>query len=312
MSEKIIGLVAKHTGSHYKVRLGEGGRYVECTVRGKLRLKDFKTTNPIAVGDRVLVDLNEKEDSGVILDVCERRNYIIRRSSNLSRQAHVVAANVDMAYLVVTLIYPETKIEFIDRFLVSAEAYHVPVTILVNKIDLYESELEDVIEEFEEIYTSIGYKTMRVSALRGDGIEDIKKELAGKVSVFSGNSGVGKSTLINVIDPSLDLRTGKISDYHQKGVHTTTFYEMVELASGGFIVDTPGIKGFGLVDIDKRELSHFFPELFKYGAGCKFNMCTHRDEPLCAVRKAVEDGLIAESRYASYLSIFDDDESKYR
>ncbi len=312
MNEQQTGLVTKHTGSHYRVRLDSDGSYIETVVRGKLRLKDLKTTNPIAVGDRVTVEVADNT-TGVILDVCDRKNYLIRRSSNLSRQAHIVAANVDRAYLVISLAFPDTKPGFVDRFLVSAEAYHIPVTILINKVDLYEEELADMLTDFEEIYHNAGYETMRISALRGDNIDTLRGQLSGKVSVFAGNSGVGKSSLINAIEPSLKLRTGEISEYHLKGTHTTTFYEMVELPNSGFIIDTPGLKSFGLIDdIGKEEISHFFPEIFKYSTNCKFNMCTHTDEPGCAVKKAVEEGLISESRYNSYLGMFYDEDSKYR
>ena len=312
MNEQQAGLVTKHTGSHYRVRLDGDGTYIETVVRGKLRLKDLKTTNPIAVGDRVMVEPLD-DGIGVILSVCDRKNYLIRRSSNLSRQAHIVAANVDRAYLVVSLAFPDTKIGFVDRFLVSAEAYHIPVTILINKVDLYEDELADMLTEFEATYHDAGYETMRISALRGDNIDVLREQLENKVSVFAGNSGVGKSSLINAIEPSLSLRTGEISGYHLKGMHTTTFYEMVELPNGGFIIDTPGLKSFGLIDdIGKEEISHFFPEIFRFSADCKFNMCTHTDEPGCAVKKAVEEGLISASRYSSYLSMFYDEDSKYR
>lgn len=312
MNEQHTGLVTKHTGSHYRVRLDKDGTYIETVVRGKLRLKDLKTTNPIAVGDNVMVEPAE-DGTGVITDVCDRKNYLIRRSSNLSRQAHIVAANVDRAYLVISLAFPDTKIGFIDRFLVSAEAYHIPVTILINKVDLYENELAEMLAEFEQLYQSIGYETMRISARRGDNIDELRMQLAGKISVFAGNSGVGKSSLINAIEPSFNLRTGEISEYHLMGMHTTTFYEMVELPNGGFIIDTPGLKSFGLIDtIAKEEIGHFFPEIFKHSADCKFNMCTHANEPDCAVKQAVEDGQISESRYTSYLSMFYDEDSKYR
>lgn len=312
MNEQQTGLVTKHTGSHYRIRLDSNGSYIEAVVRGKLRLKDLKTTNPIAVGDKVLVELSN-DNTGVIVDVCDRKNYLIRRSSNLSRQAHIVAANVDRAYLIVSIAFPETKIGFVDRFLASAEAYHIPVTILINKVDLYENELADMLTYFESIYQSAGYETIRTSARRGDNIAKLRQQLAGKVSVFSGNSGVGKSSLINAIEPSLELKTGEISDYHLKGTHTTTFYEMVELPNGGFIIDTPGLKSFGLIDdIGKNEIAHYFPEIFRYSAGCKFNMCTHTNEPGCAVKAAVEEGQISESRYNSYLSMFYNEDSKYR
>ncbi len=295
-------------------RLGSNIRIAEkSVVTGSCtKASPAKTTNPIAVGDRVTVEV-VGDATGVILDVCDRKNYLIRRSSNLSRQAHIVAANVDRAYLVVSLAFPDTKPGFVDRFLVSAEAYHIPVTILINKVDLYEEELAAMLTEFEAIYQAIGYETIRVSAHRGDNIAMVREQLSGKIAVFAGNSGVGKSSLINAIDPLLKLRTGEISEYHLKGTHTTTFYEMVELPNGGFIIDTPGLKSFGLIDdIGKDEISHFFPEIFRYSTGCKFNMCTHTDEPVCAVKKAVEEGLISPSRYNSYLSMFYDEDSKYR
>lgn len=314
MSEnKNIGLIIRHTGSHYVVRNDADGQHFDCTVRGKLRLKDFKTTNPIAVGDKVVFE-ETNPNEGVITEILPRRNYIIRKSSNLSRQAHVLAANVDMAFLVITLHHPRTSYEFIDRFLVTAEAYKIPVTIVINKIDLYTNEdMKEELAYFRYVYNkTAGYPIIEISALDGTGVDIIHNLINGKVCLFSGNSGVGKSTLLNAIDPTLNLKTGAISEAHNKGTHTTTFYEMFETA-GGFIIDSPGIKGFGLIDIDKSELSHFFPEIFRESANCRFNMCTHTHEPDCAVKQAVEDGIISESRYISYLKIMEgDEEEKYR
>jgi ribosome biogenesis GTPase len=295
------------------VRNDAGGQHVLCTVRGKLRLKDMKTTNPIAVGDKVVFE-ESNPGEGVIIEVMPRRNYIIRKSSNLSRQAHILAANIDRAYLVVTLRYPQTNYEFIDRFLVTAEAYKIPVTLVVNKLDLYTSEeLKEEQAYFRYVYNgTAAYPVIETSALENKGIDTIRSQIKGNICLFSGNSGAGKSTLLNAIDPSLDLKTEAISDAHHKGTHTTSFYEMFETADG-FIIDSPGIKGFGLIDIDKSELYHFFPEMFREAANCKFNMCTHTHEPGCAVKKAVEEGIISKSRYISYLKIMEGDEdSKYR
>jgi ribosome biogenesis GTPase len=304
------GLIIKHTGSNYTVRRDDGTVY-SATVRGKLRLSDMKTTNPIAVGDRVALDV-VAENEAVITAVEPRKNYIIRRSTNLSRQAHILAANIDRAFLVVTLVQPETRYEFIDRFLVTAEAYKIPVKIVVNKTDLLTTpELRDELASFKQIYTSAGYEILEVSALQNKNIDLIRNEITGKINLFSGNSGTGKSTIINCVAPELKLRTGAISKAHLKGTHTTTFYEMFEV-NGGFVIDSPGIKGFGLIDIDKAETYHFFPEIFKYAAGCKFGMCSHTHEPDCAVKDAVEQCLISESRYLSYLKILDDDDDKYR
>lgn len=307
------GLIIRHTGSQYMVRRDEDGLHFLCIVRGKLRLKDIKTTNPIAVGDKIVFE-ETNPGEGVITEVIPRRNYIIRKSSNLSRQAHILAANIDKAFLVVTLQYPRTSYEFIDRFLVTAEAYKIPVTLVVNKMDLYTTEeLQEELAYFHYVYTeTAGYSIIEISAIEAKGIDVIREQIKGKVCLFSGNSGVGKSTLLNAIEPSLNLKTGAISEAHNKGTHTTTFYEMFETA-GGFIIDSPGIKGFGLIDIDKSELYHFFPEIFRVAAKCKFSMCTHTHEPGCAVKKAVEDGIISESRYISYLKILEgDDKSKYR
>ncbi len=303
------GLVMKSTGSWYEV-LADGGGMVHCKVRGKLRLKDIKTTNPIAVGDRVGFTI--EESVGQIMEVKERKNYIIRKSSNLSREAHILAANLDHAFLVVTPEFPKTPLEFIDRFLLTAEAYRIPTSIVINKVDLFDGVLEEELLFYKEIYTKAGYEVIETSAKKGIGIESLKKKLKDKITVFSGNSGVGKSTLINVIDPSFSLKTGDISLYHLKGKHTTTFYEMVALEFGGFIIDTPGIKGFGIVDISSGELSHFFPDIFRFAGGCRFSNCTHAHEPGCSVIEAVKAGEISISRYNSYINILHDDEEKYR
>ncbi|MDR1582208.1 MAG: ribosome small subunit-dependent GTPase A [Prevotellaceae bacterium] len=304
------GLIIKHTGSNYMIRSDEGQLYLS-TVRGKLRLKDMKTTNPIAVGDKVVFSVIS-EHEGVITEVMPRKNYIIRRSTNLSRQAHILAANIDKAFLVVTLTQPETRYEFIDRFLVTAEAYKILVWIVINKIDLLNTnELQQELEYFKYIYSSAGYTILEVSVLKNINIDRIKSEISNKISLFSGNSGVGKSAIINSLSPDMKLKTGEISKAHNKGMHTTTFYEMFEIGNG-FVIDSPGIKGFGLIDIDKSEVYHFFPEIFRVSSGCKFGMCSHTHEPGCAVKAAVESGEISESRYLSYLKIFEGNDEKYR
>jgi ribosome biogenesis GTPase / thiamine phosphate phosphatase len=304
------GLVLKTTGSRYTIRDDNGITY-SCTIRGKLRLKGVKTTNPITVGDIVDFEL-EDCNTGTISCVHDRKNYIIRRSTNLSRESHVIAANLDQTLLIITVEFPETQLAFIDRYLVTAEAYSVPTTLIFNKSDLFVDELNDKLNSYIDIYSKIGYPCITVSAKTGQNLSELKKILEGKISLISGNSGVGKSTLINRIEPSLNLKTEQISSYHLTGKHTTTFSEMFELSFGGFIIDTPGIKGFGLIDIDKNELYHFFPEIFKISKDCKFYNCTHIHEPGCAVIKAVDDGAISPSRYLSYLSIHDDENDKYR
>ena len=308
------GLVVKHTGIQYIVQLPEGKKRVQCTLRGKLRLKDDKATNPIAVGDIVDIDFDENEESGVIVNVHPRKNYIIRKPSNLSKQAHIVASNIDCAFLVVSLTMPETKLEFIDRFLLTTEAYHMHTIIVINKIDLYENEeLKNTLAEFEEIYNKAGYEILKISAAKNINIDKLKAKMTDKVCVFLGNSGVGKSTLINCVDETQSARTGKISDVHKSGMHTTTFYEMFNLDFGGYIIDTPGLKGFGLTDdFEKSDLYHYFPEIFKYSKGCKYNPCSHTHEPQCEVRLAVERGDIAISRYNNYLKILNSDDDKYR
>ncbi len=303
------GLVMKSTGSWYDIRTGSG-TLLRCNIRGKLRLKGAKSTNPIAVGDRVSYIV--EGDIGSITAIHERKNYIIRKSSNLSRESHILAANLDQAFLVVTPEFPKTPLEFIDRFLLSSEAYRIPTTIVLNKIDLFDGEHKELADYYRNIYEQAGYQVIETSAKQNIGIDYLKEKIRNKVSVFSGNSGVGKSTLINCIDKNVDLRTGEISSYHLKGKHTTTFYEMFELETGGFIIDTPGIKGFGLVDINATELSHYFPDIFKFSSGCKYHNCTHVHEPGCSVLEAFEKGYIGVTRYSSYLSILADDDEKHR
>lgn len=312
LSREFIGLVIKATGSWYTVVNRETAETIECKIRGKIRLKDVKTTNPVVVGDLVNVEVVEGDDVGVISKIVDRKNYIIRRSSNLSKEAHIIAANIDQVFLVVTIDLPKTSREFVDRFLVAAEAYKIPTTIVVNKIDLYDIDARVELELFKMDYALAGYEVLEVSALREDNLDLLGSRLRGKISVFSGNSGVGKSTLLNALLPDLDLKTGKISDYHHKGTHTTTFSEMFGFNNDGYIIDTPGIKGFGIVDVKKDELFHFFKDLFKYAEGCKFYNCTHTHEPGCAVKEAVTNEKIAFSRYESYLKILDDEGEKYR
>ena len=305
------GLVIKNTGSWYLVKTDEG-RTVECKIKGNFRLKGIRSTNPVAVGDRVKIIRNQ-EGTAFITEIEDRKNYIIRRSSNLSKQSHIIASNLDQCMLIVTVNYPETSTTFIDRFLASAEAYRVPVRIVFNKTDRYSEDESRYLEGLINLYTTIGYQCYKVSALNNIGIEEIKKALEGNITLFSGNSGVGKSTLINAILPEQNLKTGDISNVHNKGMHTTTFSEMFPVNGGGYIIDTPGIKGFGTFDMEDEEVGHYFKEIFKFSANCKYGNCTHRHEPGCAVREAVEKHYISESRYTSYLSILDDKEDgKYR
>ena len=305
------GLVIKNTGSWYLVKTDEGST-VECKIKGNFRLKGIRSTNPVAVGDRVKIIRNQ-EGTAFITEIEDRKNYIIRRSSNLSKQSHIIASNLDQCMLIVTVNYPETSTTFIDRFLASAEAYRVPVRIVFNKTDRYSEDESRYLEGLINLYTTIGYQCYKVSALNNIGIEEIKKALEGNITLFSGNSGVGKSTLINAILPEQNLKTGDISNVHNKGMHTTTFSEMFPVNGGGYIIDTPGIKGFGTFDMEDEEVGHYFKEIFKFSADCKYGNCTHRHEPGCAVREAVEKHYISESRYTSYLSILDDKEDgKYR
>ena len=299
------GVVVRATGSWYEV-LSAGERY-QCRIRGKLRLKGVRSTNPVVVGDEVQC-LTDEQGSHVIIDITPRRNYVIRRASNLSKESHIIAANIDQALLLVTLRQPETALEFVDRFLVTCEAYKIPVVILLAKIDLQEKEEVDF---FRSVYEPIGYRVVEVSAVTGEGVEEVHDLLVGRTTLLSGNSGVGKSTLVQRIDPSLDIRTGDISESHHKGRHTTTFSTMYPLTEGGALIDTPGIKGFGLIDIEEEELWHYFPEMMHYGRECRFYNCTHTHEPGCAVVAALEEGAISELRYESYLKMMDDDD-KYR
>ena len=294
------------TGSWYEV-LHEG-EVLRCRMRGKLRLRGVRSTNPVVVGDTVHCECGE-DGEWVIVDIAPRHNYIIRRASNLSKESHIIASNIDRAMLVVTLVEPVTATEFIDRFLVTCEAYKVPVTILLAKIDLLQDNPEAVVE-FHRIYEGAGYEVIDISATEGIGVERIKAMLAGKTTLLSGNSGVGKSTLIGAIDPTIDIRTGEISDSFHKGKHTTTFSTMYRIADG-YIIDTPGVKGFGLIDIDDKELWHYFPEMISRAGECRFFNCTHTHEPHCAVIEAVKREEIAFSRYESYLKILDEDD-KYR
>jgi ribosome biogenesis GTPase len=305
------GIVYKHTGSHYLVKNETSGGLFFCTVGGKMRLHDAVTTNPIAVGDQVTVEEIDR-NNGVIKKIHPRTNYIIRRSTNLSKQAHVIAANIDKAFLIVTMELPDVRLEFVDRFLVTCEAYKIPVKIVVNKMDCYKHVALEKLQHFAAIYNSANYSIITTSAKTGLHVDLLCGETKGSLCLFSGTSGVGKSSLINAIDPALHLRTNIISDYHRKGMHTTTFYEIFDTANGGRIIDSPGIKGFGLIDVEKEELYHFFPELFHHAAGCKFNMCTHTHEPACAVKEAVDDGSIFPERYESYLKMLDDGGGKYR
>lgn len=306
------GLVIKSTGSLYLI-LTDKGKRVECKVKGSFRLKGIKATNPVAVGDYVTISSDDQNTTAYITEIEERRNYIIRRSSNLSKMYHIIASNLDQCVLMVTINHPITSTIFIDRFLASAQAYRIPAIILVNKADLYSETENRKAEELISLYRSIGHECFLCDSLRGTGIENIKERLSGKVSLLSGNSGVGKSTLINKLSPGLKLRTGNLSEKHNKGTHTTTFSEMLELPSGGWIIDSPGIKGFGVFDMETEEIGHYFPEIFYHSKECRFSDCTHTTEPDCAVIKALQEGKIKESRYLGYLSILrDEDENKYR
>lgn len=305
------GLVIKNTGSWYTVRTDDG-RDVESKVKGNFRLKDIRSTNPVAVGDRVEIDIN-KEGTAFICVIEERKNYIIRRASNLSKQSHIIAANLDQAMLIVTVNYPITTTVFIDRFLATAEAYRVPVKLVFNKTDRYNTQDKEYLEALINLYTSIGYPCSTLCARSEEGLDALKAELKDKITLLSGHSGVGKSTIINKLIPGVNLKTGDISEYHNKGMHTTTFSEMISLPDGGYLIDTPGIKGFGTIEMQGAEIAHYFPEIFRFSSKCKFSNCSHRHEPGCSVLQALEEHYISESRYKSYLSILDDkEEKKYR
>ena len=306
------GLVIKTTGSWYTVKTDDG-RLFECKVKGTFRLKGIRSTNPVAVGDVVSITPGADGQTALIEDIEDRRNYIIRKASNLSKQSHIIAANVDMAALVVTIAHPETSTTFIDRFLASAEAYRVPVLLIFNKTDLYDEDELGQMNELVALYRNIGYTCLTCSAEKGNGIDELQAELMGKTTLLSGNSGVGKSTLLNLLVPEAEAKTAEISVAHDSGMHTTTFSQMFFLPQGGALIDTPGIKGFGTFDMEREEVSHYFREIFRTSADCRFGNCTHTHEPGCAVLQAVAEGSIAESRFISYLSMLEDkDEDKYR
>ena len=305
------GIVIKSTGSRYKI-LFDDREVIECCIRGKLRISETRKTNPIAVGDEVLFEFDKQSGAGIIIDSLNRRNYILRKSSNLSKHSQVIAANIDQAFLMITVKMPETPVEFIDRFLVTAEAYRIPAIILINKIDLYQSEEFEKMNYLKSVYEKIGYKTVHFSITEGFDPKPLIDLMKDKINLISGNSGVGKSSLLNALNPSLNLKTEEISDYHQQGKHITTYPEMHRMPFGGFVIDTPGIRGFGVVDMERNEIYHFFPEIFRASKKCRFNKCLHLDEPGCAVTKAVIDGEIDPLRYRSYLNIMEMDDRKYR
>ena len=310
--------VVKNAGSHFMLSMLPEWKPFPAVLKGRIRLKANDSTNPVAVGDRVRFE-TQPEDLGevtltnpaLITEVLDRKNYVVRKSTNLSRQSHVIAANIDMAFAVVTLYFPEVKLPFLDRMLVTCEVYGVPVTILLNKVDLYRQEAPETVENFINIYTKAGYTVVETSAKTGEGIEELRKICDGKVCLFSGESGVGKSSLIKALDPTLDPKIGKISVAHLQGKHTTSLYEMYELASGGAVIDTPGLRGFGLVNLEKEEIARYFPEMLRAAEGCRFTPCTHTHEPGCAVKEAVENGEISAERYSSYLGMIEEDK-KFR
>ena len=305
------GLVIKSTGSWYTVKYGEN-RLISCKIKGNFRTKGIRATNPLAVGDNVEFEFMGNNNTGIINKLLPRKNYLVRRSSNLSKEYQIIAANIDTAWLVASLIAPATFPEFIDRFLITAEAYRIPAKIIFNKTDLHSADLNSYMNELKSVYEDNNYQCFSVSALNGENMTLLENEFAGKVNVITGNSGVGKSTILNAIDPDLNLKTISVSDYHQQGKHTTTFPEMHSLKTGGYVIDTPGIRGFGVIDMNRNEIYHFFPEIFRFSEGCRFANCLHTHEPDCAVKKAVEEGKIYYSRYNSYLSLISDDNEKYR
>lgn len=305
------GTVIKSSGSVYGVRAIDG-RHVDCRVKGNFRLKGIRSTNPVAVGDNVVFNMRE-DGTAYIVEILERKNYIVRKASNLSKQSHILAANLDLCFLIVTISHPTTATTFIDRFLASAEAYRVPVVLVFNKIDLYEDAEREELEYLTALYRSIGYRCLHTSAAENIGIDTLKEMMQGKVSLFAGNSGVGKSSLVNAIAPEISAKVGEISKTHDTGMHTTTYTEMFEFMPGSYIVDTPGVKGFGTYDMDTEEISHYFVEFFELSKDCRYGNCTHTHEPGCAVLEALKKGEIAPSRYQSYLSMLEDkEEGKYR
>ena len=305
------GVVTKSTGSWYAV-FDENGDTIDCRLKGKFRIKGIKSTNPVAVGDHVIFEFEQGKETGVINKILERKNYIIRKSVNLSKQTHIIAANIDLAFLLITIDNPPTFTGFIDRFLATAEAYNITTVLLFNKLDIYNDEELEKLAMLDAIYTDIGYKCIAISAIKNIGIDEVKALMKDKTTMFSGHSGVGKSTLINAIEPTLNLKTKEVSKQHRQGMHTTTFAEMFHLSFGGFIIDTPGIKGFGVVDFEPHQITDYFPEFFKLKSKCKFNNCLHINEPKCAIKEAVESGEIAYSRYNSYLQMVEGDEEHYR
>jgi ribosome biogenesis GTPase len=305
------GIVIKSTGSRYSVRISDG-RIIRCSIRGKFRIRGIRATNPVTVGDHVRFDWSGDRESGIIHTIEERTNYIIRRSSKLSKEYQLIASNVDITWLMASMTMPRTLTAFIDRVLVSAEAYRIPVILLFNKTDLYgPGELAEM-EALWSVYTKIGYRCMKLSLQTREGLETVRKEMTGKVNVIAGNSGVGKSTLINVLDPAVRLKIGDMSDFHRTGKHTTTFAEMFELKGGIRVIDTPGIRGFGTIDIEKSELFHFFPEIFQASNKCRYHNCMHISEPGCNVKKEVETGQISSFRYLNYISMMEEEEHRYR
>lgn len=315
----ISGTVVRTTGNSYLVKTVDGEE-VACRIKGNFRIKGIRTTNPVAVGDIVKILKNQDipgEDANFIVDIEPRKNYIIRRASNLSKESHILAANIDQTFLVASIFFPETSLTFIDRFLATSEAYSIPAFLVINKSDLWTPEIEEYAKELKEMYLKIGYDVIFTSTKNGSGINELKEKSKDKITLLAGNSGVGKSSLINMLVPGANLKTGEISDIHHTGMHTTTFSEMIELPEGGALIDVPGVKGFGTIEFEPSEVSHFFPEIFKVGSNCKYGNCRHAGEPGCAVINAVEKGEIADSRYNSYLSILDEvsdksNDDKYR
>jgi len=305
------GLVIKNTGNNYLVKTN-AGEELYCQAKGNFRLKGIRSTSPVVVGDHVILCVND-DNSAYITEIEERKNYILRRASNLSKHSHILAANIDLALLIVTIKEPITSTVFIDRFLVTAEAYRVPVCLVFNKIDLYDELDYSYLNGLTHLYKTIGYSTLKISTKTGEGLDEVRQLVKGKTTLISGHSGVGKSSLINEIVEESSRKVGKISEYHQKGMHTTTFSEMIPLKEGGYIVDTPGIKGFGIIDMEKSEIAHYFPEIFRFSHQCRYNNCLHLNDPGCAVIKGVDENYISQSRYLSYLNILEDlEEGKYR